>query len=92
MLLKVPAADQYRHKLVPALGLTMYITALVAEFCNLDQAADEDEEVRADLEKIIQGVSDREQLPVANACLSLQLIGSLDCISTCTTCTASFGN
>ena len=57
LLSKTPKTDQYRHPQVQALGLTMYITALIAEFCNLDQVSEEDEIVQADLERMTKGVS-----------------------------------
>ncbi len=40
-----------------ALGLTMYIVALIAEHCDLDAVAPDDEAVQGELNKIIKGVS-----------------------------------
>lgn len=57
LLSKTPKTDQYCHPQVQALGLTMYISALIAEFCNLDQVSEEDESVQADLERMTKGVS-----------------------------------
>lgn len=44
-------------QMAQALGLTMYIVALIAEHVNLDQVALEDEVVQLELNKIMKGVS-----------------------------------
>lgn len=52
------APSQTRSQITQALGLTMYIAALIGENCNLDQVAMEDEAVQAELDKFVKGVRD----------------------------------
>lgn len=56
-LAKSAMTGSARQQAVQALGLTLYIVALIAEHCNLDQLASEDDAIQADLSKFVKGVS-----------------------------------